>query len=199
MNRNFNLKKNLLIDLDATVISSIPSEEFPFEDKAIEKKAKKLAIHNILDYYITFERPYLNEFLDYIFKNFNVSVWTAASKDYALFIVNNIIIGKSKNRQIDYIFYSYHCNISYEIYGDKQPKKLELLWKYFNLPGYREDNTFIIDDLKDVYRSQPNRTIRAPAFDFLKDNSINDDFLLKMIAGQYNLEKMIDEKVNNNN
>ena len=39
-------------------------------------------------HYKVFERPGLQEFLDYLFANFNVSVWTAASKSYALFIID---------------------------------------------------------------------------------------------------------------
>ena len=67
------------------------------------------------NYYIIFERPGLQQFLTFLFKYFNVSIWTAASKDYALFIIDKIIIAGNKDRKIDYVFFSYHCGISKKI------------------------------------------------------------------------------------
>ena len=48
--------------------------------------------HDFDYYYVVFERPYLQSFLDYIFDKFNVYVWTAASKDYALYIIGLCVI-----------------------------------------------------------------------------------------------------------
>jgi hypothetical protein len=62
------------------------------------------------NYYIIFERPGLQQFLTFLFKNFNVSIWTAASKDYALFIIDKIIIAGNKNRKIDNNSDKCNCN-----------------------------------------------------------------------------------------
>ena len=117
-----NRKLNILLDLDETLISSKASEEFNFKNK---KKMKKFDFEDMDGYYIIFERPNLQKFLTYVFENFNVSVWTAASKDYALFIIDKIIIGNRKNRKLDYIFFSYHCDISKKMV--KGIKRLQIL------------------------------------------------------------------------
>ena len=118
-------KKNLLLDLDQTLICACDFKEYkPGSNKKMDEKAdneifNKINMDNI---YTVFQRPNLEKFLDFIFENFNVSVWTAASKDYALFIINKIILkldtknkDKPKKRKLDYVFFSYHCDISKKI------------------------------------------------------------------------------------
>ena len=84
---------NIILDLDNTIISAEETDKFNF--KKNKNKTLKFSFHNMDDYYIIFERPNIQVFLDFIFKNFNVSIWTAATKDYALFIIENVIL---KNR-----------------------------------------------------------------------------------------------------
>ena len=45
----------------------------------------------------------LNLYLTELFNKYSVSVWTAASKDYALFIIKNAIIAGCQNRKLSYI------------------------------------------------------------------------------------------------
>lgn len=174
MSSNIN-KYNILLDLDNTLISAEALEEFPFTQKGIRKKAIQFAIHDMDGYYIVFERPGVQEFLDWLFENYNVSVWTAASKDYALFIIENIILTKPE-RQLDYIFFSYHCDISKKMYSAS--KRLKLLFEKFNLPGYNEHNTLIVDDLGEVYKCQPNNAIAIKAFEILEEGSEKDTELV---------------------
>ena len=105
-----NLKENFILDLDQTLISAEAEEEYDF--KKYNKKAKLFNFQDMDGYYIVFERPGLQKFLDYLFSHYNVSVWTAATKDYALFIIEKMLLKKKKNRTLDYIFFSYHCDIS---------------------------------------------------------------------------------------
>jgi TFIIF-interacting CTD phosphatase-like protein len=169
-------KPNIILDLDQTLISSEPFESF--DKKKHEKKTKLFKYKNMDDYYLVFERPGLQKFLKFLFKNFNVSVWTAATKDYALFIIENMILKNKKNRHLDYIFFSYHCDISKKL--TKNSKDLSLLWKRYKLKGYSKNNTIILDDNDEVYDTQPNRTVRAVPFEFTDENSENDDFLKKI-------------------
>ena len=104
-------KLELILDIDNTLICAEVSKEFPYNKKGIKEKALNFPIHDMDGYYIIFERPFLQDFLDYVFDNFNVSIWTAASKDYALYIIKNVILNKP-NRKFNCIFFSYHCNIS---------------------------------------------------------------------------------------
>lgn len=176
---------NLLLDLDQTIISGEPLEELDLEN-TYKEKHKLFKSDNMDDYYNIYSRPYLQEFLDYVFDNFNVTVWTAASKDYALFIVNKIILNKP-GRKLDFIFFEYHCQLSKQI--NKYSKDLSILWDIYKLPGYSPQNTVILDDYKkDVHKCQPNNCIIAIPFEFKKDGSENDSFLKDIIPHLNNMK-----------
>ena len=180
-------KPNIFLDLDNTIISAEALEDFPFTRKDIFKKLTQFTFYNMDGYYLVFERPHLQEFLDYLFKNFNVSVWTAASKDYALFIVDKVIL--KKNRKLNYVFWDYHGKISkkkYKTISNGDPKNLKLLWEHFKLNGIDEKNTLIIDDFSDVTDIQPGNSIRIKEFNVLDENSENDNELLGNIIPQIN-------------
>jgi TFIIF-interacting CTD phosphatase-like protein len=182
------MKDNFLLDLDQTLISAEALEEF--DDKKNKLKKKKFVHHNMDGYYIVFERPYLQEFLDYLFENFNVSIWTAASKEYALFILDKIILQK-KGRKIDYLFFSYHCKIS--SYFKNGTKMLDMLWDIYKITDYKKENTFILDDYDDVYKKQPENAIIAIPFQYYNKESENDNFLKGLIEL---LKKLKERKIN---
>ncbi len=169
-----NKQYNILLDLDNTIISAEALEEFPFSQKGIRNKAIKFAIHDMDGYYIVFERPGVQPFLDWLFENYNVSIWTAASKDYALYIIEHIILTKPE-RKLDYIFFSYHCDISKKHYS--YSKKLSLIFDKFGLDGYNCKNTLIVDDLSEVKACQPDNAIAIKAFEILEQDSEKDQKL----------------------
>lgn len=178
------MKKNVVLDLDNTLISAEALEDFPFDkgnETKMRDKALHFAIHNMDDYYIIFERPHLQHFLDWLFKNYNVSIWTAATKDYALFIVKEIILNH-KNRKLDYIFFSYHCDISKKKF--KSTKDLRLLWDTFQIPNYNSKNTILIDDLEPTIEPQQDNAILIKSFEILEDKSEDDNELMKVIIPQ---------------
>lgn len=167
---------NYVLDLDQTVVSAEADEEYDF--KKHKEKAKKFAYKDMDSYYIVFERPGLQKFLDFLFSNFNVSIWTAASKDYALFIIEKIVLAGRKNRYVDWIFFSYHCDVSKRRKGGT--KDLRLLWEDGKIPGYSKENTVILDDYSEVFKTQPHNCIIAAEFEFTADNSEHDDFLKRL-------------------
>lgn len=169
---------NVLLDLDQTLISSELKEEidrFP-ED---HPKVSKFTHSNMDDYYIVFERPHLQLFLDYLFSNFRVSVWTAASKGYALFIIKNHILKNHPERQLDNIFFEYHCKVSNQMCNNS--KSLSMLWDDIKLKGYNENNTYIVDDNDSIWNHQPSNCIIAKDFEFFDENSEKDQYLLHLI------------------
>ena len=128
-----------------------------------EKYANKSTLFNFENmdgYYIIYERPYLQEFLTFLFNNFNVSIWTAASKDYALFIIEKILLKNYPDRKIDFIFFSYHCDVSSDI--KNTTKNLNMIWDIYKLNGYDKDKTIIIDDYSEVFNTQPDKCIISP-------------------------------------
>ena len=178
------MKVNLILDLDQTLISAEAEEDYDF--KKHKEKAKNFDFEDMEGYYIVFERPGLQKFLDYIFNDpvFNVSVWTAASKDYALFIINKFILTKP-GRKLDYVFFSYHCDLSDK--EKKASKALSMFWDKYGLPGYNADNTIILDDYDEVYNTQKHNCLIAKGFEFTNEGSENDTFLTDIIP---KLEKM---------
>lgn len=180
-------KHNVLLDLDNTIISSLSREE---EKKSHYGKFKKFTWENMDGQFKVFQRPGLQEFLDFLFENFNVSVWTAASKSYALFIINNFILIEP-DRKLDHIFFSYHCRESIKLLDSQ--KDLQMLWTKFNLGDtYGVNNTYIIDDNPEVYDAQPSQCIRVYPFEFLDRKSFADDELLTSVKPK--LERILGDK-----
>ena len=186
---------NILLDLDQTCISAESLDgnppEFNYQNPKHLKKSQKYRYEDMDGYYMVFERPGLQEFLDFLFKNFNVSIWTAASKDYALFIIEKFILNGKPERKLDWVFFSYHCKISEKI-KDDHSKDLRVLWENFNLPGFKEYNTYILDDNPEVYDSQTDKCIIAPPFEFKDRKSYRDDFLYFLKEELKNVGNRID-------
>ena len=166
------MKLNILLDLDNTLISSLSEEE---ECPTLKPRMKHFRWENMDGYYKVFERPGLQPFLDYLFKHFNVSVWTAASKSYALFIIEKFVLNGRPERQLDYIFFSHHCKHSKKRKATQ--KSLSLLSTDFKLANYNTSNTYIIDDHPEVFEAQPNNCISVKAFEFTNRKSWEDDEL----------------------
>ena len=168
---------NILLDLDNTIISSLSKKE---EKTSHRPKFRKFVWMNMAGEYKVFERPHLQEFLDFLFENFNVSVWTAASKSYAQFVIDNFILVKPC-RKLKHVFFSYHCKLSIDA-TDAQ-KDLSMLWNEFGLGDeYDENDTFIIDDSEEVYDTQPDRCILVRPFEFRSAMSYTDDELIENVA-----------------
>ncbi len=165
-------KPILVLDLDETLISSLPSENYGDKQK---DKAKKFEFENMDDYYIVFERPGLQTFLDYIFENFIVTIWTAATKDYAAFIADKMLVKGKPERRIDMMLFSYHCDVSKKCM--KGSKMMKMLWEVFDLEGYNEKKVVILDDLPEVHKNNPSNHIKAKPFKFTDKGSENDTFL----------------------
>lgn len=158
---------NIILDLDNTLISSVPL-----------RKAKLLKCRepfkDLKPDYRIYERPHLQPFLSWLFDNFNVGVWTAASRTYATFVVDKFIL--RKNRKLDFILYDKHCNKSKELFGTlKQLRLLNHIGIDYNLK-----DTLIVDDNQEVYSAQPNNCIPIIPFDLEKKSYISfDDELIK--------------------
>lgn len=184
-------KPRILLDLDSTLISAEVSKDFDYTKN--KEKMKKFSHHDMDGYYIVFERPGLQKFLDWLFDNFIVSVWTAASKDYALFVVDKILLQKP-GRKLDYIFFSYHCDLSKKL-KLKGTKDLNIFWNEFKLPpGYLRSNTIIVDDYEeDVYKNQKDRCILADEFEFSNKDSEKDDFLEKLQSKLETVKKRVEQ------
>ena len=180
---------NIVLDLDNTLVSSISFKELK-KIKNMDKR--RLKYKDMDEYYRIYYRPFLKEFLEYVFKNFDVTIWTAASRDYASFILDNIILNendkkhKKGKKKLKMFLFDQNCDQSQILYDQDSPKDLRYL---YNFPGYHQCNTIIVDDLLEVYNANKNKTIRAPYFDAKKEISENDTFLLDIIDKLKELKK----------
>jgi TFIIF-interacting CTD phosphatase-like protein len=171
-------KINIILDLDNTLISAVSEDE--------ERKIKPILTNRMQDFqwkdmdgaYKIFARPHLQEFLTFLFSKFNVSVWTAASKSYALFIIDEFVIAGKSNRTLDYILFSHHCRESKR--HNLCQKSLEMLESTFPMK-YNLADTFIIDDHHEVYSSQPTNCIKIKPFEISKESAKTDRELLKIM------------------
>jgi len=177
------MRNNVILDLDNTIICAV--EKIDYNKDKFQILDNNLIYADMEKYYRIYARPGLDKFLDYLFENFDVSVFTAASKSYALFIVDNFIIKNKKDRELKYMFHSYHTTISESKYN--YIKDLRLLWT--TLPSsYTPNNTIIIDDLKQVKTANKQNCLNVKAFEVYDDKrnkvipiSIKDDELEKII------------------
>jgi hypothetical protein len=164
------MKLNIILDLDNTIVNTLPIE-----------KAQDFMNNFHYSFYKNFfysdvmiARPGLDEFLDWLFSNCRVSVFTHADKEYALAVINNLLLQGKKNRKLDFIYYRYHVNMGLELYNGY--KDLRLIWDDYKVFDYYPSNTIIIDDNPIVKQTNPYNTIRIYPFDASQD-SINDNHL----------------------
>ena len=169
-------KLNIILDLDQTLISAEEVDKLPLMEN--DKKVKKFRLVEMEGYYHIFERPGLQNFLDFVFKNFNVTVWTAGDQAYGLFIIDKIVLANKPERKLDYAFFLYHCEMSEK--HKRGIKDLDLLWDIFALEGYNNHNTFIVDDNEEVFSLQPENCVAVTPFEFQSDGSEKDKFLLRL-------------------
>lgn len=191
-------KPNLVLDLDNTIISSV------LLSKSSTTSSSRLSVFRYTDaihIYRMYHRPYLQEFLDYIFSEFNVIVWTAASDEYAKFVIEQIIeprmeyetkhVSKprrSPSRIPVMVLTHTDCILSKSWFQSNTMKDLRLL--YTRMPEwYSRENTLILDDMKNVKTVNRRNAILVKPFDVEKPKSERDTQLLKLMGKLYTMNE----------
>ena len=123
-------------------------------------------------------RPYLSEFLDYVFEHFNVSIWSAGKPYYIEAIVNTLILN-SQNRTLDFVF---TCEET-----DAGLKNLDTV--YDVCPEYNDCNTILIDDNNIQTEFNPLNSVLIKPFDQPKGDDI---FLLTLMYQLSNIKDVDD-------
>lgn len=153
---------NIVLDLDETLIHSSTRKPKTY-DFIIDLKDDR-------PYYVK-KRPKLEKFLSYIFKKYKtVSVWTAATHDYAIKVIENIFTAEQR-KMLKFFHTRRHTR------GGTKP--LEIIFnsdEAKNL-GIQSNNTIIIDDKPDVVYHNPGNGIIIPAW----SGSPRDTYLMKLI------------------
>ena len=180
-------KHNIVLDLDNTLLYAMPLKNYDkikHEKKDKISKFKKIPIYDDKEKdsgYMIFLRPHLSSFLNFLFKNFRVGVWSSGNESYVDFIVKNIILKGNSSRQtkrnLDFVFHSDNCDESEKKYGKDKIKDLRYIWDVKKKKGYNDSNTFIIDDLEQVHEIQPKNTLKIKSFSFGNKESHKDKHL----------------------
>jgi TFIIF-interacting CTD phosphatase-like protein len=168
---------HVLLDLDETIICSTRAD-FPLDTENYNRV--KHLTHYINDPFTIFERPHLQEFLDYIFSHYKVSVFTASSKDYCLFIIDKFLLTKP-DRNIEFVFFSYHCELSEKRYAGNN-KRLNIFKDFDLLDTFPLESTVLIDDRTDWAKDQPDLVINVKPFHIDEPDSENDIELVTIMA-----------------
>jgi len=157
------MKKLVVLDLDMTLICAVEnlsSCKLP-RDRGEYKKGKKFG-----PYWI-FPRPFLQEFLDTLFRRYRVAVWTAASYDYAMFVIDKFV--ERRGRKLEFIQWDSHCDCSEEQFGHQ--KKMSVL------NALERGPKVILDDADHVMESQRKYVVDSRAWNVEEEGAENDDFL----------------------
>jgi hypothetical protein len=159
-----------MLDIDETLCHSV--EDIKDVNPALLDKLEHFTLLN--GEYEVFKRPGLDAFLDDVHQHFNVSVWTAAGKDYAHDIIRYLF----KDRRLHHVLTSDHCQLAKSIYGKKNFKDMRMLDNLYG--GSRRGSVWLVDDHIDVAACQkdvvfPIRQFLVPAhggLEILKDTEL---------------------------
>lgn len=164
------MKSLLILDIDETLIHT---EERLLYQKTASKKNYDFETEFDGVLFSTVKRPFLKEFIDYAFSNFNIAIWTAATRDYAESILKNIGINED-----DLIFFycEENCTIrrdmeSMKTYGVKNLNKLRK-------KGIDLERVLIVDDIAETAINNYGNLIHIKGF----YDDLNDVELLKLIS-----------------
>jgi TFIIF-interacting CTD phosphatase-like protein len=175
--------RNIILDLDETLISAFELPEYKkstWKQDEFRRRGEAFQVHQMGDEYMIVERPHVQDFLDFVFKHYNVSVWTAASKDYAIFILRKIVL--RPGRKLDLFLFAENTDDSYNKTGC-----LKQLNQLFHLPRFTALNTMLVDDNKNVSESQNNHVWRMKKFNFFHKGSEHDEYLVYLLDEMKNV------------
>jgi hypothetical protein len=177
-------KLNIILDLDNTLVHTIMVNDYYLIPYMERSKFISKQLHSTSNM-ITCERPHLQTFLDYIFRNFNVAVYTLGTREYAIEIVKKCILCVP-GRRVDFVLHRQNAIESSFMYP-LTLKDLRYVWNNIRAYGYVKCNTFIIDDNELVRRSNIHNTISIEPFEMSR-HSHKDRALITAIGLLKNLK-----------
>jgi hypothetical protein len=170
-------KKNFLfiLDLDNTLITSGSEKNINQLNTKVDVDIDNTVV-NLKPKYVFF-RPYLNEFLEYLTKNFYVAIWSAALDKWVNHIIFNSPI-KKYYQDFLFIWTKEECSTIKE-------KKLKNVWEFY--PNFNEKNTMLIDDFIIMGNANLNNQLIIRQYSI--NDSMTDDKELKNILDIINQNK----------
>jgi RNA polymerase II subunit A small phosphatase-like protein len=169
------VKPLIILDLDETLVHSTREKN---------KKLEYLKLTIFVDFrtiYHVYKRPFVDEFLDFCFEHFDVSVWTASSSAYAKEIVSLLFA----DRKLQFVHTANKC-ISrtcrdglFHSFSEVKFIKIKDLKKVFRgCRRYPKDRVLIIDDTATTFQRNYGNAIQVHEWNAKDDR---DEELLDLI------------------
>lgn len=124
---------NIILDLDETLVHVVTRPEHGI----------KYDFKFIIDgqHYYGLKRPFLAEFLNFLFRKFDsVGVWTAAVEEYARKVVASIFTSEQRKKLS---ILNHRGHLSWSVFGGFT-KSLSTVYNQY--PTFNSQNTIIVDD-----------------------------------------------------
>ncbi|KAF2491884.1 hypothetical protein BU16DRAFT_621378 [Lophium mytilinum] len=129
-------------------------------------------------------RPYLAPFLEFIFANFDVMVWSSARPDNVNLMINKVL-GNTYTPQLRAVWNRNNFGLSKEHYSQNVQvyKQLTRIWNSEELSGcmYDQATTILLDDTALKAAAEPFNLVEIPEFTAAKDQMESD--VLREVAG----------------
>jgi TFIIF-interacting CTD phosphatase-like protein len=169
------MKGLIVLDIDETLISSkvVLENELDTIDQNQFDFSFTLDWQSETYYVFIKKRPFLDEFIEYLVKDFEIAVFTAADREYATKILQHLgIFDRLK-------FFKSRESLSI---GFDWFKLFVYLKKLKSIPDIDLKKTVIIDDTKEVANRNSKNLIHVNQFKWNRKSSENDATLLKVIS-----------------
>lgn len=160
------MKRLIVLDLDETLVHTTPT---------VHTHLERIGTYRVFaSVDIIYKRPHLDKFLQFAFDQFQVGIWTAASEDYAKYILSKIL----KESQVPlFVFSSNRCTqrINYENITTRDSSAdavvmIKRLSKVRRTYKIARDDILVVDDKKHTFRENTGNGIQVIAFEGQKDD-----------------------------
>jgi hypothetical protein len=146
-------------------------------------------------------RPFLSQFLEYLFDNFSVMVWSSAKPENVNSLVDNALDPKLRPKVVDvwtrddFNLSIHHYNANVQVYKDLtkvwDADKIQSKMPSFGLGSqFGQHNTILIDDSALKASAQPHNLLEIPEFSATPEQMMSD--ILKEVAGYLEIVRMQD-------
>ena len=153
--------QNIILDIDNTLLHAIPN--CSFSQYLIKRWTKHKQLVAQSTHFTFFLRPYLQTFLQWLFDNFEVGIFTAGNEPYAADVVSKVIqplLRRDQQTKLHFIFNKTHYDECFTQFGTTK----DLRYVESKISHFQRQHTLIIDDLDQVFETNIDNCIPCPAF-----------------------------------
>ncbi len=140
-------RKLLILDLDETLIH------------ATEEKSEREADFLVGQYFV-YKRPFLDEFLEFCFENFDVAVWTTATKSYAGEILKTVL---KEDQNLRFCRTRERCTFAFD--AEEREHFFAKRMHKIRRRGYKLESVIVVDDSPNVWQNSYGNLVRAAKFE----------------------------------